>query len=39
MSNESKRWAPSGFAGRLKELRERSGLTQVQLAERGAATR
>jgi transcriptional regulator with XRE-family HTH domain len=31
--SESKRWPPSGFAGRLKQLREQGGLTQAQLAE------
>jgi transcriptional regulator with XRE-family HTH domain len=31
---EKKRWPPSGFGGRLQQLRERAGLTQAELAER-----
>jgi len=33
-SRERKRWAPSGFGGRLQQLREQAGLTQAELAER-----
>ena len=32
--SESKRWQPSGFADRLRVLRESAGLTQAELAER-----
>jgi len=31
--NERKRWQPSGFAERLRQVREAKGLTQTQLAE------